>query len=335
MRSALAAALTRRWYAPRPTPFLVPLSRIFGVIVRLRRLAYRRGWRRTLRAGAPVLVIGNLTVGGGGKTPLVIWCARLLHEHGYRPAVLTRGYGGRPGPQALVVTADSDPYRAGDEAVLIAAVTGLPVYAHPDRVRAAAAAVRAGANVLVCDDGLQHLRLARDISVVVVDGTRRFGNGALLPAGPLREPADGVTRADFVVCKGGAARPGEIPMRYVDFSAHPLAGGPALALARFAGTPVHAVAGIADPAGFFATLRDHGLAVHEHAFADHHRYVADEVEFGDSLPVLMTGKDAVKCRGFPAARLWCVSHAAALPPEFAERLLARLQEVRGGGQETA
>lgn len=334
MRDALAAALTRRWYAARPARLLVPPSWLFGTVVRLRRLAFRRGWRRALRVGAPVIVIGNLTVGGGGKTPLVIWCAHLLRAHGYRPAVLTRGYGGRPGPRPLAVTADSDPDRAGDEAVLIAASTGLPVYAHPDRVRAGAAAVRAGADVLVCDDGLQHLRMARDISVVVVDGARRFGNGALLPAGPLREPADGLARADFVVCKGAQPRPGEIAMRYVDFCAHPLAGGPARALDDFAGAPVHAVAGIADPASFFATLRERGLVVHEHPFADHHRFVPEDLAFGDTLPVLMTGKDAVKCRRFPAARLWCVSHAAELPPEFARRLLARLEEVRRG-QEAA
>lgn len=332
MRNALAGALTRRWYAPRPAPLLIPLGWAFGAAVRARRLAYRRGWLRTVRAGAPVIVIGNLSVGGGGKTPLVIWCARLLREHGYRPAVLTRGYGGRPGAQPLVVTADSDPDLAGDEPVLIAAQTGVPVYAHPDRVRAATVAVDAGADVLVCDDGLQHLRLARDIAVVVVDGRRRFGNGALLPAGPLREPASHLAQvADLVVCKGGDARPGEIPMRYAEYRARPVGGGAAVPLTRFAPGPVHAVAGIADPDAFFAALADSGIELLAHPFADHHRFVPADLAFDDALAVLMTAKDAVKCRRFTDSRLWCVSHAVVLPPSFSSALLSRLEEVRHGG----
>jgi tetraacyldisaccharide 4'-kinase len=327
----IAAALTRRWWTDTPSPWLTPLARIFGIAVALRRKGYRHGLLRTATVGVPVIVAGNLAVGGSGKTPFVIWCARLLAVHGWRPAVLTRGYGVRAHPEPRRVEAGSDPARAGDEPVLIARATGVPVWVHARRARAARAAVAAGADVLVCDDGLQHYALARDIECVLVDGRRRFGNRALLPAGPLREPASRLREADFVVCKEGPCAPGEVAMRYVHFRVEPLAGGAARPLESFAPGPVHAVAGIADPSAFFATLRTHGVAVIEHPFPDHHPFAAADLAFADGLPVLMTAKDAIKCSAFAAARLWSVGHEVALPDAFATRLLARLEVLRRAG----
>lgn len=330
MKAALARWLQRRWYGPRPPLMLLPLAAVYGAVTALRRLAYRRGWVATHRVDAPVIVVGNLTVGGGGKTPLVMHLARLLVARGHAPAVLSRGYGGRHAGNPLRVHADTDPDVAGDEAVLMAARTGVPVYVHADRVRAARAAIADGARALVCDDGLQHYRLARDLAIVVVDGRRRFGNGALLPAGPLREPAARLNSvADRVVCKG-EPRPGEHAMRRVAFRARPAQGGAEVPLAQLAPGPVHAVAGIADPEAFFADLRAQGLEVRGHAFADHHRFGPADLAFGDGLAVLMTAKDAVKCRPFAPPGCWCVEHDLAVDYDLEQAVVACVEAWHGG-----
>nr|WP_257644194.1 tetraacyldisaccharide 4'-kinase [Luteimonas salinisoli] len=305
------------------------LSGVYGGAVAARAWLYRRGLLRRHGVACPVIVVGNLIAGGSGKTPLAIELVERLRGAGRKPGVASRGYGRADASRALWVQADTDPAEGGDEPVLIAHRTGAPVRVDRDRAAAARALAQAGCDVVVCDDGLQHLRLRRDIEIEVVDGRRRYGNGLLLPAGPLREPAGrgGGGRLRVVnlgADAAGEAGFGEWAMRLAVADARPLQGGRACPLAAFAGQRVHAVAGIGDPERFFSTLRGHGIAVVPHAFADHHRYTAGDLRFGSDLPVLMTEKDAVKCLPFATARHFSVPVSAQLPEAFWVALLDRL-----------
>jgi len=315
------------------------------MIVRLRAQAYASGWLPRHRVSKPVIVVGNLSVGGTGKTPLVIWLVERLCELGLRPGIVLRGYGARRRERGAVsrrVQIDSDPAAVGDEALLLRLRTGVPVLVDRDRVRAARALVNAGVNVIVADDGLQHLRLARNYEIVVIDAARGFGNGYLLPAGPLREPRARLSQVGAVVINGEGGvllAADEAPV----FSMHlrgerlyPLTAaagaadrahvGDSIALASLAGKRVHAMAGIGNPQRFFDQLSVAGLTVIAHPFPDHHRYRALELQFNDGLPVLMTEKDAVKCRAFAADHCWYLPVAAEFAPEQGSALLARLQE---------
>ena len=295
-----------RWWFDGSTPPLHAqlLAVPYGVVVALRRLAYRRGWRRSRHPGVPVIVVGNLAAGGSGKTPLAIALVERLRDAGWTPGVASRGYGRDDAATARWVEAGDDPALTGDEPLLIALRTGAKVRVDRDRVAAARALARAGCDVVVCDDGLQHYALARDIEIEVQDARRRYGNGRLLPAGPLREPLERAADCQFRVLNLGvadeqAAQPGlgEWPMRLHAGDAIPLAGGRPLPLDAFRDQRVHAVAGIGDPERVFGMLRALDIAVVPHAFPDHHAYVADDLRFGSDLPVLMTAKDAVKCAG--------------------------------------
>lgn len=332
--------LTRHWYrhAPGASP-LAPLGALYGALMRARRSAYAAGVLRRVRIGVPVVVVGNLTLGGTGKTPLTIFLARELRARGLKVGIASRGYGGRdPGPHA--VQPDSDWRQFGDEPLMLARRTGCPTVVARDRVAAARALAASGADVIVADDGLQHLRLARDCEIVVLDGARGVGNGRVLPAGPLREPLGAVAAPDALVVNGPPEHASlrgvfessalrlagpPIAMRLVPLPAQPLDGHASpRALHEFSGSRVHAVAGIGHPARFFRELRAHGIEVVEHPFADHHRFTARELAFGDGLPVLMTEKDAVKCAAFADARLWYVPVDAQFPGREAEELLARV-----------
>jgi tetraacyldisaccharide 4'-kinase len=316
----------------------VVLARLFGLLVRLRRAAYVRGLYRSQRLGKPVIVVGNLTVGGSGKTPLVIWLVQQLCERGLHPGVVLRGYGGRALGSPQAVAPDSDVALVGDEA-LLRRRTGVPVVVGRDRVSAARQLLEGGADVIIADDGLQHLRLARDFEIAVIDATRGLGNRYLLPAGPLREPPERLRRVDAVVINGAGAEgaagaralaalglEAAFVMRLSGDWLQPLAGsGEPVALASLAGKRVHALAGIGNPQRFFAQLAAAGLEVIGHAFPDHHRYRAAELQFDDALPLLMTEKDAVKCRPFAAANRWYLPVAASFSAADTSELLARLQ----------
>jgi len=323
------------WYGDGAPPLAAKLlSGLYAGVTRVRRALYRRGLLRRIGVRAPVLVVGNLIAGGSGKTPLTIALAQRLREEGWSPGVATRGYG-RSDPSAAVwVEADTAPSQGGDEPVLLARRTGVPVRADRDRVAAARALAAAGCDIVLCDDGLQHYRLRRDVEIEVIDGRRRYGNGLLLPAGPLREPAIRGEQCLFRVVNLPAAGAdagagfGEWPMHLRLDRAVPIAGGRAQTLSSFAGQRVHAVAGIGDPERFFGALRGMGIAVVPHAFADHHRYVADDFHFGSDLPVLMTEKDAVKCTPFANARFYSVPASADLPEAFWVALLERLSTLR-------
>lgn len=313
----LVRALERAWYRPGGAWWpLLPLAWLFGRVVALRRAAYARGWLRSRRVGVPVLVIGNITVGGSGKTPLVILIVRTLQARGLRPGVVSRGYGGRSGRYPLRVTATTPTAVAGDEPVLIARRAGVPVAVDPDRARAAAALVaEAGVDCVVADDGLQHYRLARDMEIAVTDARRGLGNRRLLPAGPLREPPGRLDGVDLSLVHGAGG-----DFELVPGAAQSLDHTSTRALADFVGRPVHAVAGIGDPGRFFAMLRGCGLTVIEHPMPDHHVYTAGELMFDDDAPVLMTEKDAVKCADLAAETRWYVPVDARLTEAGAARL---------------
>ena len=319
------------WYGRRPLALLLaPLSWLYLAALACRRFMYAAGILPVTRFPVPVIVVGNLTVGGTGKTPLVIWLARYLRTLDYKPGIVSRGYGGAARPRVQWVEPGSDPALVGDEPVMLAQRTGRPVVVAPDRVKAAQALLRqTDCDILLSDDGLQHTSLARDVEIVVLDGERRFGNGRCLPAGPMREPAARLGTVDLVVA-GGSAAPDEYLMEYTGLPVTSLDGGQETALAGFRGQRVHAVAGIGNPERFFFMLRRNGIEIEEHAFPDHHMFRRADLEFGDSAAVLMTEKDAVKCRRFGLENAWYVPVDVRLPETFERKLKDLLEEVRDG-----
>lgn len=322
--------LDEYWYRQSPWLLLLwPLSLLFCLLVLLRRLGYRLGVFRTQRLPVPVIVVGNITVGGSGKTPLVLWLAQLLQRHGYRPGLVSRGYGGRAESWPQVVEPSSDASLVGDEALMLVRNSGCPMVVGPDRVAAATLLLqRYRPDVIISDDGMQHYRLQRDIEIAVVDGERHLGNGMCLPAGPLREPASRLKQVDLVVSNGQAVDR-EWPMRLQGSEAVAMQGEARRTLAAFSETPVHAVAGIGNPERFFAFLRAAGLTVIPHPFADHHPYRKGELDFADDYPVLMTEKDAVKYFHHAGERHWYVPVSAVLPDAFDTRVLALLEKAHG------
>ncbi|HEX5960805.1 MAG TPA: tetraacyldisaccharide 4'-kinase [Rhodanobacteraceae bacterium] len=323
---SISGFLQQRWYEDRPPAWwTLPPAALYGGVTGLRRRLYRGGVLQARRLPVPVLVVGNLTAGGAGKTPLVIALVEALRARGCRPGIVSRGYGGMARvPMQLAV--QPDPAVVGDEPALIRLRTGAPVAVGAKRYAAARLLLGDDVDVVIADDGLQHYALVRDIEVCVVDGVRRFGNGRLLPAGPLREPEARLHGVDFIVCNGGEPRAGEIPMSLSMGDAVALAG-PARSqpLLAFAGRRVHAVAGIGHPPRFFDALRGLGMDVVEHPFPDHHRYTRDDFGFaGDGLPVMLTEKDAVKCGAFARPDWWSVPVSARLPDEFLDDLVGRL-----------
>jgi tetraacyldisaccharide 4'-kinase len=307
---------------------LWPISLLFGAAVQFRRWLYQRGLRSSAAIPVPVIVVGNISVGGAGKTPLVARLVELLREAGYQPGVISRGYGGQSPHWPRQVMADSDPRQVGDEPVLLARRCRCPVVVDPDRVAAAQALLASeDCNVIISDDGLQHYRLRRDLEIAVVDGFRRFGNSACLPAGPLREPLSRLREVDFVV-GNGAARGREYLMCLHGDKAVNLADPyVSAALAGFRHGTVHAVAGIGDPGRFFDHLRRAGLRTLEHPFPDHHVFEPKDLYFPEDMPVLMTEKDAVKCRPFAPEGCWYVPVSAQLESAFEQDLLNRLASV--------
>lgn len=321
------------WYSESRPLWLAPLSGLYGAVMAFRSLLYRLGLRHRVKVGVPVVVIGNLTVGGTGKTPLVAWLASRLSAVGLRVAIVSRGYGGRA-RGVTRVTMHSRPSEVGDEPLLLARNAHATVFIGRDRVAAAKAAVADGADIVVSDDGLQHLALVRNCEIVVIDGQRGFGNRCLLPRGPLRESPRRLRRVNAVVVNGELTAPGFTLPKFVTHTAfvmhlqpadaRPVAGAGSLrALTSFRGNGVHAVAGIGNPQRFFDMLRGAGLTVYEHALPDHHAFKPGDLEFGDSLPVLMTEKDAVKCASFADARCWYVPVTA----EFGEREARELVDL--------
>jgi len=323
---------------------LLPFTLLFGAATWLRRALYRMHLLPRWRSPIPVVVVGNISVGGTGKTPLTLAILDLLQAKGFTPGAIARGYGRVPprdnDPHGVVrVYPDlATPELFGDEPVLIARRSRVPVYISPDRPAAARALVAAHpeVDVLVSDDGLQHYALQRDVELAVVDGERRFGNGLLIPSGPLREPVSRLKRVDAVVVNGGSAdtrwNEHQFAMRLGAERFARLTSNQEVAPAEFAlmarGREVVAVAGIGHPPRFFEHLRSLGVVARSVAFADHHQYQASDLRFPGAEVIVMTEKDAVKCAAFADARMWYLSVAAQLPREFEEFLLTRISQAR-------
>ena len=323
---------------------MLPFALAFAAVVALRRFAYRKRLLPSWRARVPVVVVGNITVGGTGKTPVVIEILEVLMRRGWTPGVVARGYGRVPrrehDPLGVVrVYPDvATPEHFGDEPVLIARRSRVPVYVSPDRPAAARALLDAHpeVDVLVSDDGLQHYALARDVELAVIDGERRFGNGLMLPAGPLREPVSRLRSVDAAIVNGGWADTVPAPRQFAmtlgreRFVA--LAGNENLSAQEFVvaarGRSVVAVAGIGNPARFFEHLAALGVAARGIAFDDHHAFQSQELKLPGAEVIVMTEKDAVKCAAFADSRMWYLRVDAILPPEFDDFLLTRIAQSR-------
>ncbi|MBW4202527.1 tetraacyldisaccharide 4'-kinase [Enterobacter cloacae subsp. cloacae] len=319
--------IARIWSGESPLwLLLLPLSWLYGLVSGVIRLLYRLGLKRAWRASVPVVVVGNLTAGGNGKTPVVIWLVEQLQKRGIRPGVVSRGYGGKAAHYPLLLSPDTTTAEAGDEPVLIYQRTGAPVAVSPVRSDAVQALLAEyDVQIIITDDGLQHYALARDKEIVVIDGVRRFGNGWWLPAGPMRERASRLKSVDAVIVNGGAARPGEIPMHLQPGMAVNLLTGERQAVSRL--PALVAMAGIGHPPRFFATLEQCGARIEKRVpLADHQVLVAEQVDAlttpGQTL--IMTEKDAVKCRAFAKENWWYLPVDAELSGEQPEHLLQEL-----------
>ena len=323
-----------RWYVA-----LLPFAAIYWVIITLRRLLYRAGVLRSAKASVPVIVVGNVTAGGTGKTPTTVWLARELRDRGFRTGIVSRGYGGSKSGSSMRVDAASDPAVAGDEPVLIAMRTRCPVVVDADRSQAAHMLVEDGVDLIIADDGLQHYALDRDYEICVVDGARLLGNGLLLPAGPMRETAVRMEQVDQLLVNGRLA-PGAdslpaglqnaLEFRLVAAEACRLNGSLTRPIERFADTTVHAVAAIGNPGRFFDLLRGHGMQVIEHAFPDHAPIPPAALDFADDFDILMTEKDAVKLGRQLSDRHWYVPVDLDMDPQIAgpwlEQIESRMRE---------
>ena len=327
----LTKKIQKSWYNKDGlTTVLLPFSWLFCLLVQIRRLLYRLRIFRTTQLNVPVIIVGNITVGGTGKTPMVIELANLLKKHGYRPGIISRGYGGKARTWPQQVRWDGDPTMVGDEAILIARRTRCPMAVGPDRVASAKALLKyTDCNIIISDDGLQHYALGRDIEIAVIDGIRRYGNENCLPAGPLREPIKRLEQVNFKVTNG-VAGPDEFAMTYkaeklcrADDSAV------TLELSSLKNQTVHAIAGIGNPQRFFDNLKLSGLDIIEHAFPDHYPFKKEDLDFGEIQPIVITEKDAVKCQRFYLHNVWYQPIKAKLDNQFTEQLLVMLERING------
>lgn len=326
--------LVETWYGPtRRGLWLLPFSWLFAGIAAIRRALYASGALRSYRSPRLVVIVGNLTAGGAGKTPFVAWLAGELARRGLAVGIALRGYGGTQGGARRVGDADAAT-DAGDEAVMLRRRLGMPVAIAARRAEAVRL-LEPDCEVIVCDDGLQHYALGRDVEIAVIDGMRGFGNGLRLPAGPLREPVSRLDAVDAVVVNGeGTARAGAVRMRLVPVAVVALEGGSRRPLADFAGRAVVAAAAIGNPGRFFAMLREHGLVVEARALPDHARFTPELAGAGRGKPVLLTEKDAVKCAGDGWGDAAWVEVAPIVEGEAAAALLADILRRAAGKKGT-
>jgi tetraacyldisaccharide 4'-kinase len=327
MKKQLTRWATDIWYKDQVIGlWLSPLGFLFNDFVRFRRFLYRLGILKSHTLPVPVIIVGNITVGGTGKTPLIIWMAEFLKESGFKPGIISRGYGGQAESWPQWVTVDSDAKNTGDEALLIAKQTGCPMAVGPLREDAAKLLLsKSDCNVILSDDGLQHYALNRTIEIAVIDGERRFGNGYCLPAGPLREPIERLQNVDFIIVNGEKSEDNEMSMRLVGDQLVNLVTGEQKPLAEFKGVECHALAGIGNPERFFKVLEVAGLLCETHNFPDHYPFQRHDIEYTDNKPVLMTEKDAVKCRAFAGKQHWYLPVKAVPEAAFSEQLLNLLK----------
>jgi tetraacyldisaccharide 4'-kinase len=318
----LEERLEALWYGKSPLAWLLlPVAGLFGTVAWIRRRAYREGWLRVERLAVPVIVVGNLTTGGTGKTPVTAWLVEFCRGAGFRPGIVSRGYGGRPSRTPRLVSEDDDARVVGDEPLLLRRQTGVPVCVHVDRVAAGQRLVAEGVNLIIADDGLQHYRLHRDLEIAVLDGERRLGNGFLLPAGPLRESAGRLRNVDLVLVNGGPAQTGEFALQARISGLRALDGGTRCSLDHLRGQWVRTIAGIGNPARFNAQLAAAGLRVQPIPVGDHGRVDLAALSRESSVPIVMTEKDAVKYRPVSGCPVWVASLELSVPPEVGARVL--------------
>ena len=316
----------RVWYEGAKSGLvLLPLSGIYWLLLKLRALLFRLGVFQSFAAHVPLIVVGNITAGGTGKTPTVIWLVNELRARGFTPGIVSRGYGGSKSGTSMRVDIDSDAAIVGDEPVLLARRARCPVAVDADRVRAAAMLVDDGVNVVIADDGLQHLRLRRNYEICVVDGDRGLGNRHLLPAGPLREPAARLDSVDQILVNGATDMPNALSFELVANDASRLNGSLARPLHGFRDTTVHAVAGIGNPKRFFDLLRAEGMQVIEHSFPDHAAITKADLTFGDDFDVFMTEKDAVKLGRNLSDKYWFVPVSLSMNKLKASELIEQIE----------
>jgi len=347
------ASLEHHWYRITLLHLILfPVSLLFRLLVALRRALYRSGILPSYPLPVPVIVVGNISVGGTGKTPLTLALAQQLGDRGWHPLIVSRGYGGAA-QQPQHVNANSAAQQVGDEPLLMARRNLCPVWIGKDRAAAARAALQAHpqCDVVLCDDGLQHYRLRRDAEIAVIDGARGFGNGFMFPAGPLREPVARLRTVDAVVVNNGetstpdlfrhqkkgamnlAPTVGQYAMRLSGDIFHNLLDpGKAVAADYFHALNNHAVAGIGHPQRFFSHLQTLGMAFTPHAFPDHHPYDAADLTFTGCDAILLTEKDAVKCVAFADARYWVLRVDAQLDPALIDHIL---RKIGSHGRKTA
>jgi len=324
------------WYTKHPLGIvLLPLSWLYSLIIILRRLCYQSGLIAVNQIDVPVIIVGNISVGGTGKTPLVIWLADYFKNKGFNPGIISRGYGGKITGKSQQVRPDSNPGLVGDEPVLIAKRTDCPVAIAVQRRRAAEELIEyCDCDLILCDDGMQHYSLGRDIEIAVIDGQRRFGNGRCLPAGPLREPISRLNSVDLVVSKYIAGRHEyKMEYQYGDLVSL-LEPEHTIPISSLNGQSVHAISGIGNPDRYYSYLRNNKLHIINHEFPDHYPFTKNDVNFDDGLPVVMTEKDAVKCSDFATKNHWYLPITATLPDSFTYRLEALMKDITDG-QKTA
>ena len=327
--------LHRIWYEGASFyQMLLPLSGLYWLLITLRRCLYGLGILGRHRAIVPVIIVGNITAGGTGKTPVTIWLAGELQKRGFKAGIVSRGYGGSKSSTSMRVDTASDPDVVGDEPVLLAKRTGCTVVVDSNRTRAAQMLVDDGVDVIIADDGLQHYRLERTYEICVIDGTRGLGNRFLLPAGPLRETIDRLGEVDQILINGRkgdnvaeltAVEQNAIEFELVAREVSRLNGSLTRPIEGFSGTTVHAVAAIGNPARFFDMLRAHGIQVIEHAFQDHARLSVSDLRFGDDFEVLMTEKDAVKLDATSSDKYWTVPVDLEIDPVLSSPWLKQIE----------
>jgi len=322
----------RSWYQPSYpfiTIMLLPFSWIFRVLITLRHFLFKMKLKKIVTFSRPLIVVGNITVGGTGKTPFVIWLAQVLKKEGFRPGIVSRGVGGKKHFSPIFAETSSDPHSVGDEAIMLARRTDCPIVLCIDRVRAVQTLLsKTTCDVVISDDGLQHYRMGRDIEIAMVDGERQFGNAFFLPAGPLRESKRRLKQVNFVIEKG-KPQEGKWTMQLQgDYLIKLQDENHRISIRDFQHRKVHAVVGIGNPSRFLIELEALGFEIIPHIFKDHYLYQASDFEFKDNLPIIMTEKDAVKCLTFANERFWYFPVDAKMNPSFEQVLLGELKNAR-------
>ncbi|MGD9153007.1 MAG: tetraacyldisaccharide 4'-kinase [Gammaproteobacteria bacterium] len=311
------------WYRHSILSYLLlPLSWLFWLIIIIRRWLYQKKIKTICHFPVPIIIVGNITVGGTGKTPFVIWLANLLVQQGFRPGIVSRGYKAQNLREPRLITSTSKVTESGDEPLIIARHTNCPIAIAPNRCKAVKLLIEQyNCDIIISDDGLQHYALARDIEIAIVDGQHKFGNGFLLPAGPLREPISRLKSVSFIIYNtiDMHLRPAVMLAAVNDSKQH-------LNIKEILDQTIHAVAGIGNPQRFFATLRNLGLQIIEHPFPDHHNFKPKDIDFGQDTLVIMTEKDAVKCAQFSDQRHWFLPVNAELEQDFTNNLLSRISD---------